>query len=295
MWGPQHLIQYSHIIGGCTTWKTQGPSYRKSSICIFRAYANRNGLTRPSAAPASEWANCGSSQRRRCVPAGFRPTTSASAAPPFCRRPCGRSSKATWRCKKRTAEPVFVTKTGRPLDRSHLAGDEKAVPIRRGSAGGGFPTTCATCLLGLLFLGKGPVPAGGYFRPFQRQRHTHLHRGKRHGPRPAATGAHRAHHNTRSIMLLGNRSPTSLWGKIPSNQQPPSPRNRKTGTKNQVGGRSFFPGFIFMGIFGPAPINPGTFQIQIQGLIYGSYKTLGTFLSFHSVVWVQNSQYICTL
>lgn len=117
VWGPQHLIQYSHITGGCTTWKTQGPSHRKSSICIFRAYANRNGLTRPSAAPASEWANCGSSQRRRCVLAGFRSTTSASAAPPFCRRPCGRSSKATWRCKKRTAEPVFVTKTGRPLDR----------------------------------------------------------------------------------------------------------------------------------------------------------------------------------
>lgn len=34
---------------------------------------------------------------------------------------------------------MFVTKTGRPLDRSHLAGDEKAVPIRRGSAGGGSP------------------------------------------------------------------------------------------------------------------------------------------------------------
>ena len=166
----------------------------------------------------------------------------------------------------------------------HIWREMKKLYQSAGVAPGGFPTTRATCLLGLLFLGKGPVPAGGYFRPFQRQRHTHLHRGKRHGPRPAATGAHRAHHNTRSIMLLGNRSPTSLWGKIPSNQQPPSPRNRKTGTKNQVGGRSFFPGFIFMGIFGPAPINPGTFQIQIQGLIYGSYKTLGTFLSFHSVV-----------
>ena len=72
----------------------------------------------------------------------------------------------------------------------HLAGYEAAVRERRSGTGRGVPPQSAPPVCAdLLHVGKGPVPAGGYSGPLQRQHHPHLHRRER----PCSRTADRAH------------------------------------------------------------------------------------------------------
>lgn len=91
--------------------------------------------------------------------------------------------------RKITAGPVFVTRSGRPVDRSnHLARHESAVQrCPRGGEQGISPQSAAPVRPDILQSGEGHRPAGGYSRSCQREYYPDLYNGNRRRP-PKAPG-----------------------------------------------------------------------------------------------------------
>lgn len=103
--------------------------------------------------------------------------------------------------QKKTAGAVFTTRTGKPLDRSNIWRDMKALCESAGvEPGKVFPHNLRHLFARTYYIHrKRPLPAGGHSGSLLCQHHQHLHRGERQRP-SAPDGAHGAGYHIVSVL-----------------------------------------------------------------------------------------------